>query len=375
MTLIFLGIVAFVFVVGCTSADLFRLAFHLFQHDTQASIALSTNPLVSYAEMQLPLPAPRELWLADSAAKWKMIYQSSLDTGSPFDGREGLVDCMKEVGLLNTLSSVADAGESTLHFLYGIWRMIWEYKQLYSTLRSDVYDSSLVMRSRYQDLVALLKRFRVSSDELAHGSTRRCVLILELILMHLHVSLEDIQLFAGLEGQEEALHVYPSLRDWANTSASRQAIWHAGQVIRTAKSLPLQHLRDFPAIAAYHASLTFWAYGIILNSCEFEIRRPSKQLEQQPVWLDDSETTESQRFIELGCGTPGIRGGRSSEPPQFPVAFLNNPCAVIDVVAGVLEDNHKMKDGQDLMKPLLVGNLVKLMRGLQNGMRGTHNSG
>ncbi|KAL1957491.1 hypothetical protein VTO42DRAFT_5954 [Malbranchea cinnamomea] len=349
-----------------------RLVFHLFQHDAQVSMALSNNPLISYAEMHLPLPAPRELWLADTAARWKEVFLSKMRVNPTTDRRFGLVDCVKEVELLHRLSQVTDAAESNLAFLYGAWRMVWEFKQLSAVMKNSMYDGGLVMRSRYQDLISLLQSFRISSDESTATDAGRSTLVLELILMHLHVSLEDIQLFAGLEGQEDAVRVYPSLRDWVNTSSSRSAVWHAGQIIRVAKLMPPRLLRDFVAIAVYHASLTFWAYGVILNTPEgsSKAHRSEVGYAAQPVWLDGTETTDAQRFIALERGIPGIRGVDNSQSP----AFLDNPSAVIDVVVGILKRNHEMSGEQQQQqhqstKPPLVENLIQLMHGLRNAMK------
>ena len=51
-----------------------RLVYHMFIHDVQASVLLSINPLISYVELDLPLPSCRKLWDAKSATDWKMFY-------------------------------------------------------------------------------------------------------------------------------------------------------------------------------------------------------------------------------------------------------------------------------------------------------------
>jgi hypothetical protein len=281
---------------------------------------------------------------------------------------------MKDMGLLNTSPEMRDAGESNLAFLYGAWRLVWEYKQFNTIVGINMSEGGLIMRSRYQDLVSLLQNFRINTDELAgcDGSLTTTMMV-ELILMHLHVSLEDIQLLAGREGREDAIRVYPSLQEWINTAASRRAVWHAGQVLRCAKSMPPQLLRDFSAIAVYHASLTFWAYGVILNTCKSSNAAdgagspPSSLVAgRQSVWLDQAETTLSQRFIAMNRGVPGIHGVEDSQP----AAFLENPGAVIDAVMDILKRNHDARGDQQPQptRPPLVENLVQLMHGLRNAM-------
>ena len=83
-------------------------------------------------------------------------------------------------------------------------------------------------------------------------------------MMKLHVSLNDIQLFSGRAGEEEARRVYPQIRAWTEESESRTAVWHAGQLFRTARSFEKTRLRDFYAVAVHHAALTLWVYGLSL---------------------------------------------------------------------------------------------------------------
>jgi hypothetical protein len=61
-------------------------------------------------------------------------------------------------------------------------------------------------------------------------------------MMSLHVALDDIQLFAGRAGEDEARRIYPQIRTWTQDSESRKAVWHAGQVFHHAKKFetPLQ---------------------------------------------------------------------------------------------------------------------------------------
>jgi hypothetical protein len=50
-----------------------RTAFRLVQHDLNSSMYLMVNPLVSYAELSLPLPCSPSLWAAPSAQHWKSL--------------------------------------------------------------------------------------------------------------------------------------------------------------------------------------------------------------------------------------------------------------------------------------------------------------
>lgn len=168
--------------------------------------------------------------------------------------------------------------------------------------------------------------------------------------MNLHVSFEELQLFAGKEGTEEAVRVYPSLKTWWKGRRARQAIWHAGQIIRAARRAEGE-LRDFYAVAIYHAALCFWVWGM----CELGNSQPNRASEEI-VWLDGEENNASRRFISMAGGTPMISGlnGRGNG------CRLDNPKEVMEMVIGVMGKGCVL--GNSL--PPLVENLSQLMRDL-----------
>lgn len=367
-----------------------RLVFQLYRHDAQCSMALSVGPILSPAELLLPLPEARDLWLAPDAKTWKEIYLTKYQNTS-LVRRPSLVDCMNDLEHLTFPNQPIDQREAPLIFLFGVWSLTWEYKQLYSLQRpqSSLWSSNLLLTSRYQELIRVCQHFRISSPGVL-ASDYRVALALELILMHLHMSLEDVQLFFGIEGQEEARRVFPLLRDWVKTSSARQAIWHAGQVIRVAKRMPKNELGDWAAVGVYHASLVFWAYGLIsepstsnlvhsqsgLHTLSFaatpnEMGTPTVST---PVWLDEEETPDTQRFIALERGAPGIKGLSESANRRKDFnnhennrpTTLENPSAAIGLVIEVLQNNF---DATVKTRPPLVENLIQLMSSLRSAAR------
>lgn len=60
-----------------------RLVHHLFEHDMLVTHAKHRQPVMSFAELLLPLPASRDLWLAPDAEAWLSLYtHSQAETGS-----------------------------------------------------------------------------------------------------------------------------------------------------------------------------------------------------------------------------------------------------------------------------------------------------
>ena len=197
--------------------------------------------------------------------------------------------------------------------------------------------------------------------------------------MHLHVSLEDIQLLAGKEGDDEARRILPLLSSWAESRESRQAVFHAGQALRAAKKCPSYTLRDSLAISIYHASVVFWSYAVVLKSLSFAEKTKLSSQQNMPdgpksplIRLDGDETRELQRFLVLGKGipviSPWLEGEGRDDAQQVP---LSDPKAVMTVIINVLRKKNGLEDKGC---PPLVENLSKLMRSLGNAAKGVGTS-
>lgn len=324
-----------------------RLIYRAFELDRQSSMALLKPPLISYSEMQLPLPSANNLWQAKSAATWKSAYVDSVHVVAK---RPSAVECFLD------LEHLIQHDHASTTYLYMMWGLVWEYRQMNAlTGRSQSKaNNSLVLSSRHQELTQKLEDFRVSSPPLSKSME----ITLELMLVHLNAPLDDIQLFAGIEGQEEARGAYPLLREWTRSGSSRQALWHAGQILRAAEGLPRALLCNFNAIAVYHAGLILWGYGFLKRAAVTETTQP--ETTQVPVLLNGDDALGARRFITLDRGTPSIRSPRSQNTTQ-----LSN-------VSGVMTDLvHLLQAPHDAIEacPPLVGNLVQLLEGLRSATR------
>ncbi|KAK4565975.1 hypothetical protein LTR86_003824 [Recurvomyces mirabilis] len=332
-----------------------RFALHLFRHDLEASVSLLSSPLISYAELYLPLPESEMLWHSPSAETWKATYMRS--QAPRHERQPSLVDCLQDLDILAIKDIYVDQRQASMALLGAAWRMIWEYRQLDSSMKdytSQWCNSNLLMASRHAELTKLLQCFRVSSVEDA-----KVTLILELLLMHLHMSLDDVHLFAGVEGEEEARRVYPSLVQWTRTNTARQALWHAGQVIRAARNLRQGLICDFAAIAVYQASLAFWSYGIITRSTE-----PGAMLNNSvTAWLDAPDDSGVQRWIINGKGSAAIRTWVGN-PPSEGYALVGGPDEVVSAAVQVMRRNH-----YETRSPPLIDNLINMMEGLRKATR------
>jgi hypothetical protein len=336
-----------------------RLVYHLLGHDARSSISLLVGPLISYAELGLPLPESQELWLATSAWEWKTLYRAKFENKSI--RIPSLTECVADLDLLDSSKEVIDLKLSCSAYLHAMWGMVWEYRKLSLLFcgQPRVWNSGLAMMTRYQELIKVFEDYRMRY-------TNESIILLELILMHLHMSLEEIQVFVGLEGPEQASRVHQSVREWAKSKTSRQTVWHAGQLVRAAKALPPFQLRDFYAISLFHASLAFWAYS--LASRMFVPDRASQSapgtmqaplMPHQIVWLDDEETAATYRYISLDKGIPALHGVR----PELPTAQLNDPKNIMEVIIETMRrgDSEPLRPNSPLVE-----NLISIMERLRD---------
>jgi hypothetical protein len=179
--------------------------------------------------------------------------------------------------------------------------------------------------------------------------------------MYLYVSLDDLQLFAGKEGEEEARKLYPILQHWVASREARLALWHAGQVLRAAKTFPRNHLKDFYAIAVHHASLALWTYGVVTKAAQRNTAHEKPSIASRPeyVLLDGVDSLETQRFVAALKGIPAIRGFSRSPGPEEFSASMEDPKACMEVTQGILRANF-----EDQSLPPIVENLCQMMKQL-----------
>ncbi|KAL4749105.1 hypothetical protein BDW72DRAFT_195146 [Aspergillus terricola var. indicus] len=389
-----------------------RLVHHLFLHDAQSSLMLNINPLISYADLELPLPMIRALWEAKSATEWRDIYIATSAPGLAPERLPSLVDTLRD---MSAYQGRIDHQLSALVILHGLSALVNEYHRLkFIAQGSSKHWSALVINSRQQELEQVLQHFRMVSADTdpsamsSPSASPEISLLHEVISMFLFMSLEDLQLFAGKEDRNEARRVYDSALEWIGSVDSRKAIWHAGQAIRAARAMAMTKegsLTGFLAIGVYYASLAFWSYGVVSRARRSKISAtststttagtvttttttttastvlsPSSGLasststsSSEPlVFLDGEETTDVHRFISLARGCPAIRGFNLSDGP----ALVSDPGKVMDVAQRLLRGDASAQTPYEALPPLVQG-LCQLMHGLGSaaGIGAGHGTG
>ncbi|CAK7207203.1 hypothetical protein SEUCBS139899_010012 [Sporothrix eucalyptigena] len=358
-----------------------RFTFRLLQHDTNTSMALLTTPLISYAEVLLTFPESVELWTAPTPEQWKTLYLQHQSQRPP-SGLPATLPAFLEGpdAFIATHKHRVDMRVVCSAFLSCVWGLTWEYVQLsvlqremsssastetHSVSRAGVTGTShrrwsaLVMGTRQDDILQLIHTFREAvalSDLATHPvMTMRT----ELILMHTHTVLEQVQLFAGMEGQDQARAVHPVIVEWVASESARKSLWHAGQVLRGARQLARGLIGGPTAVMVYHAGLTLWIYGAVSQSV-------APLPAGEDLFVDGPDTGLSlQRFFARGYGRPCIGGISTLDNDIVP---LCQPDRVMGVVSGIFRRNHDKSS-----RPHMVESLIQLIDEIQRASMATLN--
>jgi hypothetical protein len=319
------------------------LVYRTFEMDRQSSMALLKPPLISYSEMQLPLPSSDYLWQAKSASFWKQAYLERIRSSKK---RPSAIDCFLD------LEHLVQHDHASMTYLYMMWGMVWEYQQMVTLTDRPQGRSndSLILSSRHQELTKQFDDFRVSSLPL-NKSTE---MTLEFMLLHVNAPLEKLQLFAGIEGQEEARSAYPVLREWVKKLSARQALWHAGQILRAAEGLSSGSLCNFNAIIIYHAGLVLWGYAFLKRTPVDG--SPVAQQQQTTVILNGTDSLNARRFTTLDRGIPSIQ---DSKPPKL--IQISSISEIMNVLIRLLRGPNEAVE-----PPPLNANLIQLIEGLRS---------
>ena len=126
-----------------------RLVHHLFEHDISTTIVKARNPLISYAEMTLPLPASRDLWLAPTAEAWNTLMHENRLGGSDRYRGLSLRELLAEGDILRCLPEDIDKNVAQASHLHGIaaqsWALLQQNKVIASPFASGDSNASTML--------------------------------------------------------------------------------------------------------------------------------------------------------------------------------------------------------------------------------------
>lgn len=318
-----------------------RLVMRLFFHDVQSSIGLSKNPSMSFNELDFSLPATQDLWRARSADEWRDIMLSKRPAPSA-EMIPRVAELFQSTTILSELDDRVDIELCYMAMIYGFWGQICSYRDAIRFHRAGDYkigeaSTPLWLKTQYQELYRKLGEFKTL---IRGGSHPELVFLVEVFFMALHVSVDDLHRISGRNGEEALRKATKSLHGpWISGSESWHAVWHAGQVLRYARTRPPTSLQGFNALAVYLAGLTLWVYGTASPPPSQPGRADGSTLSSEPFDLfstDGKESEESRSFLQLGRGTPGLTIHEGSDKGIKP---LTNSGVVLTMFQEVLRNN------------------------------------
>jgi hypothetical protein len=219
-----------------------RLVHQVFRHDMYMTTTKVRAPVVSYAEMTLPLPDGRELWFAPTAQAWKAAALRITQRHTT-----SLCDMLVNNDLVRCLPASVDHRLANKAYVYGLAALTWEHSQqskLFHNTDPNVNPSAkLWLQARYQSLYETLRNYQTSLQP----SSPSLKILHEFLMMTFHVTAETITSFAGKYGEEEAHRAYKELQAWVQTKPARLAAFHAAQVLRAAREGKPHNLRGADA--------------------------------------------------------------------------------------------------------------------------------
>ncbi|WYZ41249.1 hypothetical protein EsH8_V_000144 [Colletotrichum jinshuiense] len=308
-----------------------RLVYAAYIMDAHVSMSHGSQATLSYADMKVPFPAPRALWKAETAARWReemlLLLQSTPNTpGQPLC----LGDLMADPTLAATHHAAAfDADFVASGFLAGLWALVKECHQL-GAIGSQPGGawSAMILSSRRVELCSMLRLF--SSQAARLGNRPETELLSEVLLMHI------LAPPGGPALREIPLPPLPAYGSGSLTSAEYcTALWHAGRAVRAAVRCQAGVLRDVYATALFHAAVLLWWHGVASSSQKMGRGQdhPAAVYGADYCVLDGDEAHEHQ--VLGGRARLALLGSRLEPTP------LENPAAVMECVKGVVEYNWR----------------------------------
>jgi hypothetical protein len=151
-----------------------RLVFYTFLHDSQAMLVHMRSPLITPAQMHLPVPCSRELWLAPNAHAWRSAFlaQHPADSGA----LPSTIDMFSDPELFSSVDHHADKSLCRLLVAHSMAHDVFEYRQQAQMLQhagdKRRRDKGLSHMSRLRDLCVSRLFFLVtSSANISAGTT------------------------------------------------------------------------------------------------------------------------------------------------------------------------------------------------------------
>lgn len=316
-------------------------------------MTLGIRTSTTFCVYRLSSPQPRNLWLAKNPSEWRQKYLSQQSDHS-----------LRVVDLLGSMPTIR-IGEGFLdrslaiklifHLLGGLIVDHQISSQTFGPVKRE-YGAAESIQNHRNELEAAIGSFQHAFNRNIGVSTIGS-LIVSYLLMTLKASIGNIEILAGKEGEHESQQMYHTMRFWPETTEAREAIWHAGQILRLFKML--DRLTSFQIVMAYHAGLVLFAFSLLSG---VQGRAPTSPY--TPIfYLNGTSCDQVDEFIRTGSSQPMLQSDfRGTERISVSLFATNE---AVEIISEIILNRTC---GCEELSPRLVSGLVKLLRDLASAI-------
>jgi hypothetical protein len=291
--------------------------------------------------------------MARTAPEWKERYLAMRVTNSPTVN--GLLSSLPTTPFPSGFFDEPFAIKLSAHFLEGL---IVDHHLLSRVFNHAINEGDPQTPIWKRDITAALGnlkntlrvRYRHSPATYALS-----MLTTSYLSMILSVFVDDLELLFGKDGIDESQNKYQKMQNWAHAGEAREAILHAGQILRHLRYVE-RPLSGFIVVIGYQAGLVLLAYLHLRNQMEGLI---GALAEEDNLVLNGAEVPHSGSFVQHGLGKLALqynfRGSSCTVSPM-------TPQVVVQVVMESLFDR-----GLDIEHSprLLTSGLIQLLRDIE----------
>ncbi|KAI9734040.1 MAG: hypothetical protein M1818_006978 [Claussenomyces sp. TS43310] len=333
-----------------------RLVYNWVLVDQELSLFHDAAPILSIADIETRLPDSERLWAARDGREWLSILRDTRRTsaGTSMISQLPMSLCglFQELLVNNLTDRHCQLTPLKMRLLlHPLQAMVSHLRQILSCFSEDLGPRRGTMRvitkdstmGRLEEVQTLLRQWYDAAGPFHHADSRCLISHISLILYHL-ISLNVVSCFPEIERLArkdgfDGSHWELSLRHKRCIQQSTEALFHAGQVIRLVKMMPLDDRPQWWPVAIYRATMILWVDRLAKTDPNF----PQQPASGPTVLIDDSPPADPilAQWMWTGEGIPVLKraDGRLTK--------LHVPGVILDHCIALLEEGPgaRMTDG------------------------------
>ncbi|KAH8816699.1 fungal-specific transcription factor domain-containing protein [Xylogone sp. PMI_703] len=241
-----------------------RLAWAVYEYDSQVSYLHNTRPCLSVSEMRLALPSPLAMWEAESAHVWMSLHPwtESVPQNLPFRPTiHGLFE-RSEMGI----GKVTD-DQHQLIVVITLTRMLWSVKEFEASPINDLVRQTHFLKDSKRHIQEVLDRFLIMQVPTTKTALSNFVRKIQMIHMSHLYGAGDLMdwIRPMLRGRKEAEGARRRMIAWGaeDPVRIRSITYHSAQTLAILRRFP--HNEPLEAFNVFHAGVVLWCMAGLLS--------------------------------------------------------------------------------------------------------------